>query len=90
MQRYLSSHGRSTDARLRSHVLRLGETLGWPHADIRAFTEALTTRPWQRCRRAELEQVLREYGDIALAIAAKREARRRADPSREDDNASLA
>ncbi len=71
------SHGRDADARLRHSVLRLGETLGWQHHEIRAFTEALTNRPWQRCRRAELEQVLREYGDLAQTIAARCERRRR-------------
>lgn len=78
-------HGRNTDARLRNSVLRLGETLGWQHQEVRAFTEALTARPWQRCRRAELELVLREYGDIAVAIAAKRARRRAGDHSSEDD-----
>lgn len=75
-RRSLLSHGRGADARLRSSVLRLGETLGWQRHEVQAFTEALTARPWQRCGQAEFEQVLREYGDIALAIAAKCERRR--------------
>lgn len=86
MQRRMTSHhGRGADARLRNSVLRLGETLGWQHQDVRAFTEALTSRPWQRCRRAEFEQVLREYGDIALAIAARCERRRTGRPVEDSD-----
>lgn len=84
-RRATTTHGRGVDARLRSSVLRLGETLGWQHQEVRAFTEALTARPWQRCGRAELEQVLREYGDIALAIAARCERRRAQRPPEDDD-----
>ncbi|MCL5107364.1 MAG: hypothetical protein M1401_00525 [Chloroflexi bacterium] len=57
--------------RLREGVLRLGGMLGWQPAEIIAFTEALTNRPWRRCSGSDFRLVLEEYAIIAQLLAGK-------------------
>ena len=60
-----------TTASLRAGVLDLGGRLGWDRARVGAFAGALTGRPWQRCRRAELQSVLLAYAALARRVRAR-------------------
>ena len=62
-------------ARLRLVVLRLGGGLGWGQRDVIAFAEALTSRPWRRCGRTDLEAVRDEF--LALRRVIRRKAAQR-------------
>jgi hypothetical protein len=56
---------------LRAAVLRAGGFFGWRTAEVIAFAEVLTGCPWPRCGVAELQLVLREYRDLAVAAAVR-------------------
>jgi len=58
----------SRRARLRRATLRLGAALGWAPAEVLAFTEALTGRPWARCDEAELDRVAGEFRALLRTV----------------------
>jgi len=61
--------------RLRASVLRLGGLLGWQPAEVIAFAEAVTNRPWRQCGSTDFEAVLEEYRALLRAIHDKAERR---------------
>jgi len=56
--------------RLRAGVLRLGGYLGWDAKRVVQFSETVTGRRWRRCGRAELEQVVLTFGEVAKRVRA--------------------
>ncbi len=59
---------RAVRRRLRAGVLRLGEYLGWDTRRVVRFSEAVVGRPWRRCGRAELLQVLGAFAEVAARV----------------------
>ena len=55
---------------LRAGVLELGARLGWDQARVEAFAHAVTGRPWQRCGRAELQNMLLAYAALVQRVRA--------------------
>jgi hypothetical protein len=56
---------------LRAGVLRLGELLGLDRHQVIRVAEAITGRPWRRCRCADLERVVGEYCAIVDRVMAR-------------------
>jgi hypothetical protein len=56
--------------RLRAGVFRLGGFLGWDAKRVVQFSETVTGRRWRRCGRAELEQVVLTFGEVAKRVRA--------------------
>jgi hypothetical protein len=59
-----------TTASLRAGVLDLGTRLGWDQPRVEAFARAVTGRPWQRCGRAELQNMLLAYAALVRRVRA--------------------
>jgi len=56
---------RAARRRLRAGVLRPGSFLGWDAQRAVRFSEAVAGRPWRRCGRTELVQVLGAFAELA-------------------------
>ncbi len=56
--RLQSNRDRAVRRRLRAGVFRLGGYLGWDRQKVVRFSEATAGRPWRRCDRTGLLQVL--------------------------------
>ena len=67
---------RARCAALRDGLLRYGRLLGWGARTVIVFTERLARRPWKRCGRAELADVLAQLRAVAGAFEARRLAPR--------------
>lgn len=65
---------RARCAALRDGLLRHGRLLGWRARTVIAFTEQLARRPWKRCGRAELSDVLEQLRAIRRAFAVREHA----------------
>jgi hypothetical protein len=61
---------RAARRRLRAGVLRLGGYLGWDRQRVVGFCEATTGRPWRRCDRTALLQVLGAFAEVAACVRA--------------------
>jgi hypothetical protein len=59
---------RAARQRLRAGVLRLGTYLGWDRHGVIRFSEATAGRPWRRCGRTELLQVLGAFAEVAARV----------------------
>jgi len=64
--------GRARRAALREGLLRRGRLLGWPARTVIAFTEQLARRPWKRCTRAQLADVLAQLRAVVGPFEARR------------------
>jgi hypothetical protein len=60
--------------RLRAGLFRLGGYLGWDAKRVVQFSETVTGRRWRRCGRAELEQVVLTFGEVAKRVRAAAKA----------------
>ncbi len=68
--RLQSNRDRAVRRRLRAGVFRLGGYLGWDRQKVVRFSEATAGRPWRRCDRTELLQVLGAFAEVAAHVRA--------------------
>ena len=68
--RLQGNRDRAVRRRLRAGVLRLGGYLGWDRQKVVRFSEATAGRPWRRCDRTELLQVLGAFAEVAARVRA--------------------
>jgi hypothetical protein len=59
---------RAQRAALRDGLLQCGRLLGWRARTVIVLTEQLARRPWKRCTRGELDEVLDELLPVLLAF----------------------
>ncbi len=69
-KRQQTDRDRAVRRRLRAGVLRLGGYLGWDRQKVVRFSEALAGRPWRRCDRTALLQVLGAFAEVAAHVRA--------------------
>src|SRR5260221_8677074 len=69
-KRQQTERDRAVGRRLRAGVLRLGEYLGWDRQKVVRFCEATAGRPWRRCDRTALLQVLGAFAEVAARVRA--------------------
>jgi len=69
-KRQQTDRDRAVRRRLRAGVLRLGGYLGWDRQKVVRFSEATAGRPWRRCDRTALLQVLGAFAEVAAHIRA--------------------
>ena len=65
-----TNRDRAVRRRLRAGVLRLGGYLGWDRQKVVRFSEATSGRPWRRCDRTALLQVLGAFAEVAASVRA--------------------
>ena len=65
---------RARCAALRDGLLRYGRLLGWGARTVIVVTEQLARRPWKRCGRVELADVLAQLGAVGRAGAVRERA----------------
>src|SRR5712691_9309800 len=66
--RQQTNRDRAVRRRLRAGVLRLGGYLGWDRQKVVRFSEATAGRPWRRCDRTALLQVLGAFAEVAARV----------------------
>ena len=69
-KRQQTDRDRAARRRLRAGVLRLGGYLGWDRQKVVRFSEATAGRPWRRCDRTALLQVLGAFAEVAAHVRA--------------------
>ena len=69
-KRQQTDRDRAVRRRLRAGVLRLGGYLGWDRQKVVRFSEATAGRPWRRCDRTALLQVLGVFAEVAARVRA--------------------
>jgi hypothetical protein len=69
-KRQQTDRDRAVRRRLRSGVLRLGGYLEWDRQKVVRFSEATAGRPWRRCDRTALLQVLGAFAEVAAQVRA--------------------
>jgi len=69
-KRQQTDRDRAVRRRLRAGVLRLGGYLGWDRQKVVRFSEATAGRPWRRCDRTALLQVLGAFAEVAAHVRA--------------------
>ena len=69
-KRLQTDRDRAIRRRLRAGVLRLGGYLGWDRQKVVRFSEATAGRPWRRCDRTALLQVLGAFAEVAANVRA--------------------
>ena len=65
---------RAQRAALRDGLLQCGRLLGWRARTVIVVTEQLARRPWKRCTRGELDEVLDELISVLRAFELRRNA----------------
>jgi hypothetical protein len=69
-KRQQTDRDRAARRQLRAGVLRLGGYLGWDRQKVVRFSEATAGRPWRRCDRTALLQVLGAFAEVAAHVRA--------------------
>jgi hypothetical protein len=69
-KRLQTDRDRAVRRRLRAGLLRLGDYLGWDRQKVVRFSEAAAGRPWRRCDRTALLQVLGAFAEVAARVRA--------------------
>ncbi len=69
-KRLQTDRDRAVRRRLRAGLLRLGDYLGWDRQKVVCFSEAAAGRPWRRCDRTALLQVLGAFAEVAARVRA--------------------
>ena len=68
--RLQTNKDRAVRRRMRAGLFRLGGYLGWDRQRVVGFCEATTGRPWRRCDRTALLQVLGAFAEVAACVRA--------------------
>ena len=69
---FAARDARAQRAALRDGVLQCGRLLGWPTRTVIALTEQVARRPWKRCGRAELGDVLDQLHAVVWAYEVRK------------------
>jgi hypothetical protein len=67
-ERLRMDEDRAVRQRLRGGLFRLGAYLGWDRQRVIRFSEATAGRPWRRCGRTDLLQVLGAFAEVAARV----------------------
>ena len=68
--RLQTNRDRAVRRRMRAGLFRLGGYLGWDRQKVVRFCEAMSGRPWRRCDRTALLQVLGAFAEVAARVRA--------------------